>query len=191
MNCFICEKSFKQLDNLEKHFEKHHPEGERLCNRCDRYKNVIEYNMVYQDICRKCINKKQCEKCKKYYKKKYINQHECTILKLKTERYCNQCKISKPLIEFYVSKYRCIKCLKEKEECDVCHKVILKINMNHHKVIHQETTIEKRKCNQCNIIKLLQEFYTGMYICKECISKKRKLFNNFFKNTDKQLYDLP
>jgi hypothetical protein len=151
--------------------------------------------MIYQDICRKCINKIQCGKCNKYYRKSYIDQHECNGLShaLKTDRFCNQCKITKPLIEFYLSKYRCIKCLKEKQECDVCHKVILKRNMNYHKVIHQQLTLEKRQCNQCSIIKDLKEFYTSKYICKECYSNKMKAFNVFlslYKGSD-QLVSRP
>ena len=87
--------------------------------------------MFYQDICNTCVNKQFCEKCNKYFKKSHI----CSVIK--TDRFCNQCKLTKPLIEFYPSKYRCIKCLKEKDKCDICNKIILKRNMNHHKITHQ------------------------------------------------------
>jgi hypothetical protein len=158
-SCFICArngvaKAFKHLDNLEKHFERQHPDEERLCVRCNKTKNIIDNDMIYHDICKRCINKEKCDKCKKYYRKCYIDQHDCSYYsKEKDTRYCNQCKVVKPLGEFYASKYRCIKCLKEKEECAVCSKMILKKYMNHHKVIHQESTLEKRKCNQCSIMK--------------------------------------
>ena len=176
-SCFICQKSFKQLDNLEKHFERQHPDEERVCIRCDRSKNVIEYDMIYHDICGKCINKKQCEKCNKYYQKSYLKLHDCSCMK--ETRYCHQCKIVKPLGEFYISKYKCISCLKEKEECDICCKMILKRNMKHHKVQHQSQSTERRRCNLCKIEKDLNDFFTSHYMHKECYRSKMRAFNNF------------
>ncbi len=104
-SCFVCERSFKHLDNLEKHFEKQHPDEERICVRCNKSKNGIENDMIYQDICKRCITKNQCDKCKKCFRKKYYEQHDCKVKKFKDERFYNQCKITKALNEFYVSKY--------------------------------------------------------------------------------------
>jgi hypothetical protein len=118
-----------------------------------------------------------------------------TVTKSKTEtRDCNQCLKRKPLSEFYPSKYKCIACLKEKEECDICHKMILKMHIAHHKLRHEkevsfnETAVSfnetkthsmednlktYRKCNKCNNRKEMNDFYASKYTCKECLRNLR------------------
>ena len=69
MICNICEptKSFKQIDNLDKHYERYHPDEEKECVRCNKLRNICDHNLLYRDYCNKCEGKIQCEICKKYY----------------------------------------------------------------------------------------------------------------------------
>ncbi len=174
MNCLICNKVLKGPPS--QHYKTHHPDEERECKVCRKTKNVLDSKMFNDEICIKCKDKRKCGKCNKYFGQKYLKEHICDGEKDFTKRRCNKCGEEKAIgTEIYASKYTCKACLSEKEECDICKKMILKSNINHHKLKHTETNQTEsvsQYCNNCKLAKDLKEFYIGRYTCTECLRKK-------------------
>ena len=178
VECFVCNHHVNHVSNLFNHIKDTHPNADRKCERCNRLKNVIKENMIVNTFCSSCKDKKSCNKCKNYYNKYYIKNHQDNCKNRNAEyRTCKVCALTKERYEFYETKYTCKDCLNILEPCNICQKQIYKRNMKQHKLVHtKESDTNKntcdRHCNKCKQIKNLIEFSLGKYTCKECLKER-------------------
>jgi hypothetical protein len=135
----------------------------KKCLKCGEVKDIIMF-VKNKNCCKKCKNNQNKERSEKY-KANYTD-------KIKPEnKFCPGCKQTKTAKQFYTSKSRsdglkgfCITCCKQK------HKQYGK------REIHP-SLIKEKKCNKCNMMKLIINFQANKYhkdgcqtCCKECVS---------------------
>lgn len=177
VECFVCNMKLK-IPSLSGHFKKDHPNEERVCERCKRLRNCYIAKLYNNDICIACDKKIECDQCKQFYQKSYIEKHKIICDgKDNAERTCKKCGIKKSKDLFYETKYTCIACLTITEKCDICQKDIIIRNMKRHKQSHNEDNKEKEKknerhCNKCKENKSLEKFSMGKYTCKDCLKQR-------------------
>ena len=133
--CKICDQTFSKSLDIINHTYDEHPKSEKTCSICKKDRIIIEYDLIFKDICKSCKDKIICNLCENTYNKYYLEEHQNTCKgKMDVQkRQCIECKELKDYeTQFYHKQYKCIQCLNVKIECEKCHKLITKRYTDHH-----------------------------------------------------------
>jgi len=158
---------------------------EKICNKCKKNKNIIEF---YKDKSKKDGYRNQCKNCESNLKASYHtnNDNNNPI----NEKICNKCNILKTIENFSKDKYKkngycgnCKNCESKRKNKNNPNNTNINENTN-------ENTNEK-VCNKCNVLKNLKDYhkdkskkdgYRGQ--CKKCELENKKIY--YQENKDKR-----
>ena len=78
--CNICNQMFSKSLDIINHIYDEHPKSEKTCSICKKDRIIIEYDMIFKDICKSCkdICKIICNLCKNTFNKYYLEEHQNT-----------------------------------------------------------------------------------------------------------------
>ena len=139
--CKICNQIFSKSLDMINHIYDEHPKSVKTCSICKKDRIIIEYDMLFKDICKSC-KEIICHLCENIFNKYYLEEHQKTCKgKIDVQKKkCNECKELKNYeTEFYHKQYKFIQCSNEKIECEICHKLITKRYIDHHLKIHERS----------------------------------------------------